>query len=89
MKSGDPEMPVDVGMKNGNVAVSDDPFGSLPEPPEVDPIDDLHGSVTASCTKDSPDTGIVQRPLKVLPPFFDRSGELPVLCIQVATLFHL
>ena len=47
MERFDSKMAVDVGMQNGDIAITDNPFGIGTELPEVDAVDDPDGAVAS------------------------------------------
>ncbi len=52
-------------MDHGDITVADDPFGVFQEPAELEPVHDPDAAITAPCTKNGTDGGVVEHLLKI------------------------
>src|SRR5262249_42589664 len=48
-----------------NVAKTNDPFGIIGEPAEIQPVDDTHSSISTPCTEDGLQAGVVYHLLQI------------------------
>src|SRR5687768_14148634 len=65
MNRSNSKITVDVGVKCGDVAKADDPFGMFPEFGEIELVNDPDHTIPAPGTHDRPNTRIVQHTLKI------------------------
>jgi hypothetical protein len=80
MQGRDVEVSLDMGVKDGDIAVANDPFGRLPESGEIDTVDDAAEAIAAAAAEDRPDARVVQRRLQIGQAFVIVAGEVVVRC---------
>ena len=68
----------DVRVKQGNIAVADDPFGPLSKAGKVDPVNDTTEAVPTTATKDGIYGRVIQRSLQIGEPGFVAAGKIIV-----------
>jgi hypothetical protein len=85
----DAEVPVDVGMQNGDVAVPDDPLWFFLKDRKVDLVDDPYRSVSPSCANDRPYGIIIQHLLQIRQPHFIPPCKLVAFPENVRAQYYL
>src|SRR5687767_1600671 len=96
MDRSDPEIPVEMRMKNSDITEAYYPFWFCFELLPVQFVYDPHYTVTASCAHDRFNFRVIQHLLKIFGPFVISAakGEIPLInCIAyfdfIAPAFHL
>ena len=72
----DSEILMNMRMKDGDIAETNDPFGMLAKRREIEAVDDANGSISAAGTDNGPDPGIIEHLLKIFSPLIVGSGKL-------------
>jgi hypothetical protein len=77
-------------VQEGNVAVADDPFGSLSKAREVDPVNDAAEAISPTATEDGCYFRVVELLLQVVEPGFIAAGKIIVrVAAEGAAGFYL